>query len=105
MSESTLIYSVMQALGRFGAVFRTNAGSVRLANGRTFHGLPKGFSDVLFIRADGRACFIETKVKPNKPTPEQIAFIEKMRGLGCLAGVAYSVGEALHICRIEQEAL
>ena len=34
-NESKLIYEIMQAVGRFGAVFRTNAGSVKLPNGRT----------------------------------------------------------------------
>jgi hypothetical protein len=97
-NESRLVYEVMQELGKLGAVFRTNAGSVRLSNGRTFHGLPKGFSDILHIRRDGKACFIETKIKPNKATPEQLAFIEKMRNHGCVAGVVYSLDEALQLC-------
>ena len=97
-NESRIVYDTMQALGRFGAVLRTNAGSVKLPNGRTFRGLPKGFSDILHIRRDGKACFVETKVKPNKATPEQIAFIEKMQDHDCIAGVVYSVGEALQLC-------
>ena len=99
--ESSLVNVIMKTLGQHGAVFRTNAGTVRLPNGKIFHGLPKGFSDILFIGKDGIACFIETKVEPNKPTPEQLAFIEKMRGLGCRAGVAYSLVEAVHICRLK----
>lgn len=101
-NESHLIYEIMRELGRHGAVYRTNAGCVRLPNGRTYHGLPKGFSDILFIGPDGIACFVEAKVRPNGPTPEQIAFLDKMHGLGCRAGVAYSVAEAAIICRIEQ---
>jgi hypothetical protein len=54
----------------------------------------------MLIRPGGKVYFIETKIKPNKPTEEQTAFIEKMRGLGCGAGVAYSVDEALKICEI-----
>ena len=91
----------MQTIGKHGAVFRTNAGTVRLPNGKMFHGLPKGFSDIMFIRKDGQACFIETKVAPNKPTPEQLAFIEKMQKLGCRAGVAYSLVEAVDICGLK----
>jgi len=98
MSESNLINDIMREVGRFGAVFRTNAGSIRLPNGKTFHGLPKGFSDILHIRSDGKACFIEAKVKPNKATPEQIAFIDKMRHNGCIGGVVYSAAEALRLC-------
>jgi len=51
--------------------------------------MPKGFSDIMLILPGGQACFIETKVKPNKPTPEQTAFIEKMKRMGCRAGIAY----------------
>jgi hypothetical protein len=64
----------MQAIGKFGAVFRTNSGSVRLPNGKSFRGLPKGFSDCMLVRPGGKVYFIETKVKPNKPTEEQTAF-------------------------------
>ena len=97
-NESRLVYEVMQVLGRYGAVFRTNAGSVKLPNGRTFRALPKGFSDVTLIRRDGVCCFVECKVKPNKPTQEQTEFIEKMQRHNCKAGVAYSVEDALDIC-------
>jgi hypothetical protein len=99
-NESRLLYEVMQAIGRFGAVYRTNAGSAKLPNGKTFRGLPKGFSDCMLIRPGGRVYFIETKVRPNRLTEEQTAFIEKMRRLGCGAGVAYSVDDALRICEI-----
>ena len=102
-NESQLIFEVMQAVGKFGAVYRCNSGSVRLPNGKTFRGMPKGFSDIMAILPGGVTCFIETKIAPNKPTPEQTAFIEKMQRLGCLAGVAHSVGDALQICGIESK--
>jgi len=88
----------MQELGKHGAVFRTNAGSIKLPNGKMLHGLPKGFSDIMFIRPDGVTCFIELKTGKNKPSPEQEAFICKMQGMNCRAGVAYSVDEAMSIC-------
>jgi len=100
-TESRLLFEVMQALGKHGAVYRTNSGMIRLSNGKYFKGLPEGFADVMLIRPDGVACFVETKVKPNKPTDKQVDFIEKMRRSNCLAGVAYSVSEALEICGIE----
>ena len=102
-NESRLLYEVMQAIGKHGAVYRTNSGSVKMPNGKTFRGLPKGFADCMLIRQGGKVCFVECKVKPNKPTDEQQAFIEKMRGLGCRAGVAYSVDDALDICEIARE--
>jgi hypothetical protein len=103
-NESRLVYDVMQNLGVYGAVFRTNAGSYYTRDGQRVSGLPKGFPDVLFIRPDGQACFVETKVKPNKATPEQSVFIDKMIALGCRAGVAYTVDEAMEICGLEVNA-
>ena len=100
--ESQLIYEIMQELGRYGAVFRTNAGSIRLPNGKVFHGLPKGFADIMAILPGNRTCFIECKVEPNKPTPEQEEFLEKMRNLGCRAGVAYSVLDACRVCGLHK---
>ena len=41
--------------------------------------------------------YIECKVKPNKPTPEQIGFIDEYRAGGCCAAVCYTVSEA---CRL-----
>ena len=100
-NESKLINETMRELGRHGAVFRTNSGSVKLDNGKQFRGLPAGFSDIMLIRPDGVTCFIEMKVKPNKPTDKQLTFIDRMKRFNCLAGVAYSVDEALTICGIE----
>lgn len=97
-SESCLVYDIIQELDRHEAVFHINAGSIRLPSGKVFHGLPKGFSDILFIRPDGIACFVEAKIHPNKPTPEQTAFIERMQGHGCRAGVAYTEEDAVRIC-------
>jgi ribosomal protein L16/L10AE len=74
-------------------VFRANVGNVRMSDGRYFNtGLPKGFSDMFAVK-NGRAYFFETKVKPNKPTKEQLNFIDVMRKQGCTAGVIYSLQE------------
>jgi hypothetical protein len=96
--ESQLLYEVIRELGKHGAVYRTNSGSIRLASGKYFRGLPEGFSDVMFIRPDGVTCFVECKVKPNKASAKQTEFIDKMRRMHCRAGIAYSVGEAMNIC-------
>jgi len=104
MRESRLIYDVMQELGKHGAVYRCNAGQYYTKSGQRVSGLPKGFADCMLVLPGGTACFVECKVKPNKPTPEQLAFIGKMQGLGCRAGVAYSVADALEICGIVEES-
>ena len=98
MRESELIYKVMQELGKHGAVYRCNSGSVRLESGKYFRALPEGFADIMVILPGGKTCFVECKVKPNKLTEKQIAFIDKVKDLGCSAGVAYSVEEAKKIC-------
>lgn len=100
MNESDLMSLIRLRLSQQGyKVFRANVGNVRLADGRFFNtGLPKGFSD-LFAVKNGRIYFLETKVKPNKPTPEQLNFIEQMKRCGCVAGVVYSVEEADELVR------
>lgn len=102
MNETELMNSIRIDLSQFGfAVFRANVGKVRLKDGRFFDtGLPKGFSDLFAIK-DGRIYFIEVKVKPNKPTDEQLNFLEQMKyRYNCCGGVAYSMEEARKICKI-----
>ena len=103
-TESRLLYEILKTLGLHGAVFRTNAGQFFDKSGRRVSGLPKGFSDIMLILPGGQACFIECKTKPNKPTDEQVEFIEKMRRLGCRAGVAFSIDDALRICGLTDNA-
>ena len=61
MTERQLVYECMQYLGEHGAVFRTNAGRFYTKGEQSVSGLPKGFTVLLFIRWDGRACFIECR--------------------------------------------
>ena len=99
MAEHDLQNLIRLELSRLGyTVFRANVGKVKMKDGRWFDtGLPKGFSDLFAVKS-GHAYFIEVKVKPNKPTPEQLNFIERMIQQGCPSGVAYSVDEAVKIC-------
>lgn len=78
--------------------FRCNAGTFMSADGtRYVRGLPEGFSDILVLKPGGEACFIETKIHPRKPTPQQLKFIAAVRKLGYRAGVAYNLEEAKEI--------
>ena len=62
-----------------------------------------GRSDLSAIK-DGKISFIEVKVEPNRPSKEQINFIEQMRErYGCRAGVAYSVEDAVRIVLNEEK--
>lgn len=99
MSEHSLQNEIRVELSKLGfVVFRANVGKIRMADGRFFDtGLPKGFSDLFAIK-DGRIYFVEVKYGKNKATPEQINFIEQMKKRGCVAGIAYSVDDAVKIC-------
>ncbi|MDR1000650.1 MAG: VRR-NUC domain-containing protein [Clostridiales bacterium] len=100
MNESALVHDIMHELGKYGAVYRCNSGSVQLPNGRRFNAMPKGFSDVMFIRPDGIACFVECKANKGKPSDEQERFIARMQALNARAGVARSIADALTICGV-----
>lgn len=102
MTESDLMNRIRLELSqRDYAVFRVNVGCGKTYDGRYFKtGVPKGFSD-LFAVKDGRIYFLEVKVKPNKPTKEQLNFIRQMKErYGAAGGVVYSVEEALAICKV-----
>ncbi len=104
MSESELLNVTMRELGKYGAIYRTNSGSIRLPSGKYFRAMPEGFSDLLFIRPDGVACFVELKTDKGKPSDKQLAFLEKMRGMNCRAGIARSVAEAMEVCGLSVTA-
>lgn len=102
MNETDLMNEIRLDLSEKGfATFRANVGKVKLLDGRWFDtGLPKGFSDLFAIK-DGKIYFIETKVKPNKPTKEQLNFLAVMNDrYKCRGGVAYSVEDAERICGV-----
>lgn len=102
--ESELINRIFHACWAEAELFRINTGSVKTAAGYMFStGTPAGFPDIAgYRRSDGKAIYIEAKVKPNKPTDSQTAFIEKAKSSDCLAGVCYSVEEALAVIRGER---
>ena len=77
--------------------FHCNVGKVLLADGRYFStGLPNGFPDLLILTDTGYAIFCETKIKPRKPTQEQLDFIKNLNVRGFDAFVAYTFDEFLY---------
>ena len=88
-------------------LYRSNAGTFRSADGkRIIHGLPKGFPDLFGVilkdkSADGIAhsVFIECKIKPNKPSDEQKAFVAEYGDGGCVCGICYTISEACRLVR------
>ena len=110
MRESSIQNSIRVALSRYGVVFRTNSGEFWqgqtvyskefhqpvLINLRRVEGLPKGFSDLLFV-GSGKVAFVETKNEIGRLRPEQKNFIERMRTMGHIAGIARSDEEAVKL--------
>lgn len=102
MRESQLVSALISGLYPVVKMYRTNAGTFRSLDGsHIVHGLPKGFSDLFGVIpadkvADGRPMpvFLEAKIYPNRPTPEQLDFLAEYRKAGCIAGVVYSVADA-----------
>jgi hypothetical protein len=74
--------------------FRTNSGKVPLTDGRWFDtGLPVGFPDLFLLTTKGDCIFVETKIKPRKPTEEQERFLAEARSRGFQAFVIYTIEE------------
>lgn len=109
--EHRLMNEIMIALSPYGSVFRMNAGDFWqgqrvysrefaqnvLINLRRVHGLPRGFSDLLFIGNDGQVAFLEVKTDTGRPTCEQLKFIDRMKKSGCKAGIVRSPEEAIQL--------
>ncbi|MDR1753840.1 MAG: VRR-NUC domain-containing protein [Eubacterium sp.] len=106
ITESQLLNCIIKELGKHGPVFRCNAGNVKTDKGDRFQGLPKGFSDILFVNpSDGVACFVEVKTDRGTLSPHQSVFIDRMKSKNARAGVARSIDEAIEICGLTVEDL
>ncbi len=99
MTEHNIQNEIRAALSPYAVIFRCNVGSGYTQDGRFFStGLPKGFSDLFGVRrSDGRAIFIEVKKPGERPTQNQLNFIEAMKKHGAVAGICYSPEEAIKL--------
>lgn len=93
--EQALDHSIMLWCGKHNWLcFHINVGKFKLPNGTYFQtGVPVGWPDLTIITDDGRVIFCETKIKPRKPTQEQLNFIENLNSRGIKAFVAYTLEE------------
>lgn len=64
-------------------------------------GLYPGFSDCFFPKSNKsyKGLFIELKIKPNKPTENQIKFLEEMIAIGYDGCVCYSIDEVMSVLK------
>lgn len=53
----------------------------------------RGVSDILGVLDDGRFLAVEAKVRPNRATPEQQAFLDAVASRGGVAVLAYSLDD------------
>lgn len=55
----------------------------------------KGMSDILGVMPDGRFLAIECKVKPNKPTPDQLEFLGNVKRRGGVACLCWNIDDVM----------
>ena len=63
-------------------------------------GVKAGVPDLVFIAPGGLVYFMELKVKGSYASPEQKAFLESLKLLGCRGEIVYSVDEALLLLKM-----
>ena len=95
-SENEIKKEIRLALSPFGIVISQQSGNFELSDGRRIVCGVKGLSDLLFI-GEGYTAFIEVKSTTGKPTQDQLNFIEAVKKLGHIAGIAHSPEEALKL--------
>lgn len=60
-------------------------------------GVPVGWPDLTIITDNGQVLFIETKIKPRKPTEDQIKMLDNLRNRGFIAEVIYDFNQFLSL--------
>lgn len=75
-------------------VIRNNVGTFKLADGTFINtGLPKGWPDLMILSPNGQTAFCETKIRPRKPSKDQLSMISLLQSYGFIAFVAYDLDE------------
>jgi hypothetical protein len=102
LKETHLVKQIIDYLNYRGhLVQRTNSGAVRFNDPsgknhflRLAHA---GTSDITGCSKDGRFIAIECKIRPNKPTELQEAYLAEIRKRGGIAVVAYDLSDVENI--------
>ena len=92
--ESVLKNKVRLRCGELGWVcHHLNVGTFKLEDGTYINtGLPKGFPDLQIIKP-GEVFYVETKIKPRKPSKEQLEWIAFLKSMKIGAYVVYTMEE------------
>ena len=89
--ESIILDSCLHYLQVRGIYhWRNSTGAIRLGPGRFMRFGKVGSSDILGLLPGGRFLAIECKAPGGRLSPEQVEFLERIRGLGGFAIVAKS---------------
>ena len=92
--EGRIKSAILRYLERRGFFAWNNpTGAARLAPDRWVSFGKKGSSDIIGILPDGKFLAVECKSRNGRLSPEQSAFLEKVRGSGGVAIVAHSGSE------------
>ena len=102
MKETQLVNQIVNYLNFKGHfVQRTNSGMLRLSNPngreRVVRLAHPGTADITGCTKDGKFLAVECKIKPNKPTELQLAYLDEVRRRNGLALVAYDLDDVLHL--------
>lgn len=102
-AETKLQNEILVALSQNGCYAdRYQVGNFYTAYGGRVSVGKKGQSDIRGHREqDGKAFYIEVKCPGQSPTIAQINFLAAMKRTNALAGIAYSVDDALRIVGIQ----
>ena len=97
--ETILQNQIIVALCKNGCVARNHTvGQFFTKYGSIVNIGHHGESDIMGHRvSDGRAIYIEVKLPGEHPREDQKKFLEAMRKMGAISGVAHSIEEALDI--------
>lgn len=101
-AETILQNEIRIELSKLGCiVLRHDVGTFLSPNGKyTIKIGTVGEPDLAVLCPNGKTVWMEVKIKPNKPTKEQLAFIKRATEMGHTAGVVYSVEEAITLCNL-----
>jgi hypothetical protein len=91
--ESQILAAVLRRLQARGIYcWRNSVGAYQVQGRWIRYGLP-GSSDVLGILPDGRFLAVECKAASGRLSPEQTAFLERVRAAGGVAIIARSASD------------
>jgi len=100
IKESDIQRSILKYL-RLKSIFcwKNNTVGIAKPNGHYIPAQMTGIADILGIMPDGRFLAIEVKRPGNKPTPNQVQFIQNIINNKGLAFLAYSLDDVKQIIK------